>query len=332
MDKVRILRMIAGFLLVPLLGATGLSACNPITAPDTTASSVLSTAAFAGGTKGVKINTFDSGLNASFGSPGVVPTPTVIPPTYPGADGTTTYLYGVSPTQYYALDGTTATTQPAWLLDFQLGITNTASGNACATFGGVGALDALNFYRTSEKDCATTTVVGSGLSTGVNADPIFARIILNRDPSVLGTAENLMIQVEYQASGLHLNSDGSYTNAEDNLDQLWKVFWSSSLASLTPSPFSVFIPPNYGACKANGTGPDGPGSCQTAGYKGAPTYVRQIIVPLSAYPSMKVIQISRVKSRINSGLDSGDVATFCNTHDSPLCLGVVIRSVTLMRL
>src|ERR1700752_1545921 len=153
MDKLRITRIFSRFLLVPMLGAIGLSACNPITAPDTSTAAVSNSAQFASGTKGVKIITSDAAVSGSFGVPGAVPTPTIIPSTFPGADGVATYLPGVSPTQYFSLDGTTTTARPGWFLDFQLGITHLSTATStCATFGGQSgnSLDTLNFYRTSE--------------------------------------------------------------------------------------------------------------------------------------------------------------------------------------
>jgi hypothetical protein len=58
--------------------------------------------------------------------------------------------------------------------------------------------------------------------------------------------------------------------------------------------------------------------------------VKQVIVPLSAYPSMSVVQLTRVKGRITQA--GNYVSTFCTSNNSPLCLGVVIRSITLMRM
>ena len=173
------------------------------------------------------------------------------------------------------------------------------------------------------------------------------RIVLNRDLTLLGSAENLMVQIEYQATGLHLNTDGVDPSPENNLDQLWKVFWNTSLASQSaPNVFSMFVPPNQAACLAGGSGTAGlSGSTCVNGYKGAPTTMKQIIVPLSAYSTLSVIQLSRLKGRINntdtfpSSAPVNYVAPFfapststdCQA-DSPLCLGLVIRSVTLLRI
>jgi hypothetical protein len=283
------------------------------------------------GARGVKIITSDAVNTGSFVLPALLPTPALIPSGYPGYDGVTSYNAGVSATTYFDFDGTTVVSQPAWLTDFQLGITSLAAGSACATFGGNSAPDAVNFYRVSETDCKNTAG-----GSGVGLDPIFFRAVLNRNTAVLGAAENLLVQVEYQASALHLNSDGTdATNVENNLDQLWKIFWNSSLGSGTaPNVFSLFVPPNYAACIDHGTGfSDGKGNCDLGvnpSYKGASVKTKQFIIPLASLPNLTVLQFSRMQGRINRA-DFVTVGDFC-ASDSPLCLGVVIRSVTLTRM
>jgi hypothetical protein len=305
---------------------------------------------FASGTKLVKILTHDN-TGGSFAVPSLMlPAATPIPAGYPGYDGTSTYRPGISATTFYDADGTTSIAKPSWLMDFQLGITALPGSTTCATFGGSGNADASGFYRISEVDCGAATNVGTGSSLN---DQVFMRLVLNRDSSVFGTAENLMMQVEYQASSLHLNTDGIDPLPENNLDQLWKIFWNTSLvSSSTPSVFSMFVPPNYGACLAGGSGTTGIGGTDNNcvnGYHGAPTTVKQILLPLAAYPSLSVIQFSRMKGRINNtdtfpgtAPSPGPVnyvsdffapagSSDCQSN-SPLCLGLVIRSITLMRL
>jgi hypothetical protein len=304
----------------------------------TEASSVVETAdtRFAGGTKGVKIITANLAA-ASFDTPTATPAPTVIPSPYPGNDGTTTYRAGVSAARYFTLDGSNQITKPNWLLDFQLGITSTTYSSSCASFGGGGVLDPINQYRVNEYYCSPTsaTPVAAGIGDLLN-DPVFFRIILDRNQDRIGSAENLLIQVEYQASGLHFNADGSSTNPEENQDLLWKIYWHDSLASTSPKTFGLFIPPIYSACDPAGVGTTAaPGSCPGVGtntYRGAPIKVRQFIIPLAAYPDMKVIQFSRVRSRINNVGGSVYVNAFCGTGEKPLCMGVVIRSVSIMRI
>ncbi len=312
-----------------------LSACNTQVTETTTSSSTSkstsSSLRFADGTKAVRINTQNGASSvASFDTPTMVPTSTVIPTTFPGANGTLTYLPGVSAARYFELDGVTGlVSKPDWLLDFQLGITTFGGSSGCAGFGNAHTLlEPSNFYRTDEFNCAS---VANGNGSGT--DQVFFRILLDRTETLIGTGENLLVQVEYQASGLRLNTDGAGTDVEENLDQLWKIFWSDSLANTaTPKTFGVFVPPNYAACESSGTGNVPAGSVCLHGsnnYRGSPVKVRQFVIPISAYPTMKVIQFSRVKGRINS--PSSYVSSFCAV-DEPLCLGVVIRSVSIMRI
>ena len=311
-----------------------LSACNTQVTETTTSSSTSKSTStslrFADGTKAVRINTQKGTSSvASFDNPTMVPTSTIIPTTFPGADGTLTYLPGVSAARYFELDGVTGlVSKPDWLLDFQLGITTFGGSSGCAGFGNGATLEPSNFFRTDERSCA---LVANG--TGSGTDEVFFRILLDRTETLIGTGENLLVQVEYQSSGLRLNTDGTSTDVEDNLDQLWKIFWSDSLASTAiPKTFGVFVPPNYAACESSGTGIATASSVCKNGinsYRGSPVKVRQFVIPISAYPSMKVIQFSRVKGRIQS--DVPYVSSFC-AFDEPLCLGVVIRSVSIMRI
>ena len=333
------------FLLI--LISSCIQACNGATSAQESliASSVSQSSAvrFAGGPKSVKIITSNALLSGSFPSPTPAPALTPIPSPFPGSLQGAAYLPGNPATRFYDVDGVTSVAKPAWLLDFQLGTTSTTPNLACAAFGGNDNADASSFYRVSETDCGNT-VGGSGS----NLDPVFIRIILNRNATSLGLGENLLMQVEYQASGLHLNTDGISQNPEDNLDQLWKIFWNSSLAAgSVPNAFSMFVPPQYSACLESGSQTTGmPGNC-TAGYRGAAITTKQIIIPLSAYPSMSVIQFSRLQGRINhSSSDQftaspGDPVNYVKSFlssdaecasNSPLCLGLVVRSVLLMRM
>ena len=283
---------------------------------------------FATGLKAVKIIT-STNTGGSFSAPSAVPSLTPIPSPWPGNDGgTAQYLPGVSAETLYDLDGTTTILKPSWLRDFQLGITSTSASSACATFGGSGASDVSGYYRVSERNCGS---VANGIGDS-GSDPVFFRIVLDRDYTKIGSAENLMVQVEYQAGGLRPNTDlagNAFTNPEDGLDQLWKIFTNTSLALGTAGkPFSLFVPPNFAFCTGSGTGA---GAGCTGNATGAPVTVRQFMIPLSANPDTSVIQFSRVKSRINAAGTGNYVNSFCSSGDSPLCLGVVIRSVTLMR-
>ncbi len=315
---------------LPLLAFLFLAACESQTQTEE-ASVALSTAGkeFASGAKGVKLILSD-GAGGSFDEPLIAPSAVSIPLGYPGS-GTGFFIPGVSAkaTGYFELNGTTPIQKPSWITDVQLGVTHAPSlaGGKCATFGRAanGSFDQDRFYRVSEVDCQAF----QGADLGSKA---FIRVILNRDTAFFGTRENLMLQLEYRATGLRANSDGTDVNPELNLDQLWKVFWGETLlSSASLSPFSILIPPNYAHWCRSGTGSFDAGTCAapTAG-QSAPAIVKQILIPLASNPKNTVIQIQRVLGRVNT--NSGYVTSFCSGSDSPLCLGVVFHSLTLLRL
>ena len=333
-------------LLMSIFLAGVLSACKLTSvssqSTNTGVAITTSSSAFLGGQKSVKIltnNSVSGSFSAFTSGSTILPTPTVIPPGWPGADGASEYNPGVSANQFFDMDGISVLTKPAWLNDVQLGLTSNTTGtaNSCATFGASGNYDSVNDYRVSEANCINYHGTGSNGTLGDTFNnSVFIRIILNRAATTIGTSENLLIQVEYQASGIHLNSDGNGAGPEQNIDQLWKVFWNPSLSYLsTQKTFSVFVPPNYAGCIPSGTGyPGNAGNCAPTSYKGAPITVKQIMVPLSAYPSLSVIQLSRLDGRINVygvGTQYGSIGNFCGI-DSPLCAGLVIKSITLTRI
>ncbi|NDG83823.1 MAG: hypothetical protein EBX52_02155 [Proteobacteria bacterium] len=329
-----------------LLGALimiGITSCDATTGTQETLLSVSpDTHPYAIGVRGVKVVTSDDPVTGSFAAPTGTPVPVMIPQGFPGYDGSSLYLPGVSALHYFdpgSANGTLLPSKPDWLKDVQLGITDyPGSGSStCATFGRTGIsrpYDVDRYYRISERDC--NGVNSSGTNVGGTQDQAFIRIILNRDPAYLGTRENILIQIEYQATGIRFNPDpttGTGTNPEDNVDQLWKLFWYSSLNQTTvPTPFSIFVPPVYMVQQpVGGTGPY-PVPGFAPGQYGAPITTRQILVPVSAYSNQSVIQLSRVRGRIDdTGGDTYIDSFNCGT-DSPLCLGLVIRSVTLLRL
>ncbi len=328
--------------ILPFLALCLLPGCLSQTQTDE-GSIGLSTAGkeFVSGTKGVKLILSDApGGLGSFDEPGVAPSAMSIPTGYPGA-GTGFYQPGVSakPTGYFDLDGTTVIQKPSWITDVQLGITHvpTASGSKCATFGrSSGNFDVDRFYRVSEVDCGPPYGLSADLSS-----QIFLRVILNRDTAFLGTRENLMMQLEYRATGLRANSDGTNASPEMNLDQLWKVFWGQTLlSSASLTPFSIFIPPNFAHWCRKGSGgyPGGAGDCEgpTAG-RSAPAVVKQILIPLASVPKNNVIQLQRVVGR--GFTNPNYVTSFCTDTNavgaganSPLCLGLVFQSLTLLRM
>ena len=317
MKDLSILILLLG--LIPILGA-----CDASVGVDQSATAVPSSLkAFASGVKAVRVNLSNDSLTGSFQSPGTGPVPVTIPDGYPGAGSGAQYLPGVAAYRYFDPSGLSVTQKPSWIQNIEIGVPTTATSHICAGFGTGGTLDPMGFYRTSEADClgASPPILNG---TGGTQDSAFIRIILNRDNAYLGTQENLLLQVEYQATGANFNSldTTAGTDPEAGLDQLWKIFLSDNLKYTSPrSPFSVFVPPNYACTSASCSGTSG-----ASVDRGSPITVKQILVPLSSLSSRNVIQFSRVKGRINS-LDSTPWIS-----DAPLSVGVVFRSLTLIRM
>jgi hypothetical protein len=305
---------------------------------------------FASGTKAVRIN-----LSARPSASGTEPkgsftvattdltpvsTPTVIPSGYPGYDGSSTYIPGASATYYYDLDGATPIAKPSWIKDIQVGFLNDPDDapGFCSAFANASAAVPYQF-QTSEYGCH-----GVATGTGGGTDRTFIRIILDRDQAYIGSKENLLLQLEYEATGFRLNPDNedsgggtsTSTNPETFVDQLWKVFSGTTLAATSGVPFSMLIPPNHGFRLESGQGaPFTPVSTFTS-----VNTVKQMVFPLASLTSAKYIQISRVRGgrRIfssgsqdtayyNGACGSGAAAT-----NNPRCLGVVFRSITLIRI
>jgi hypothetical protein len=324
------------FRLVPLVALCLLPACLKQVQTDEGSYAIpKSEKAFASGTRGVKLILSDLNGGSFYANPPLaIPNPAPIP-VGPGS-GSSVYSPGISARNYFKVDGTTPVAKPEWIHDVQLGVTdlpqtwlNNSNASPCASFGRYDSssrpFDSVGFYRVSERDC-------NGYQGADNSSKVFIRVILNRDTAYLGTLENLMLQVEYQATGLRANSDGTDPDPEKNLDQLWKVFWGESLSpTLSFTPFSIMIPPNYADWCRNGFGPLSGSTCsQPNSSRVAPAVVRQVLIPLSSNPDPFVIQLQRIRGRSNS--DMSYVQSFCPSSNSPLCLGVVFRSLTILRI
>jgi hypothetical protein len=306
---------------------------------------------FASGTKSVRINLSNrpsTGIEpkGSFtsSSTDVTPpsAPEIIPSGYPGYDGASTYYPGVSATYYFDVDGSTPISKPDWVRDIQVGFLNDPDDASICSMFGKSSSTVPHFFQTSEYNCH-----GQPGGTGSGQDRTFIRILLNRDQAYIGTKENLLVQLEYDATGLRLNPDhldstsaapvSGITNPEGFVDQLWKIFSGSSLASgATVSPFAMVIPPNHAYHCAGGQGGSFTGC--NVGSATPSTTVRQFVFPLSSLPKAAYIQISRVRGgRLMADGTSQDTAFYSSTcggtfNNNPYCLGVVFRSLTLIRI
>lgn len=349
------------FSLACVLLAT-LSACNGLTGVTEKSYQIPDgSTKFASGTKAVRINlsnrpsasgndpkgSFDLTATTSVSTFSPATTLITIPSGYPGYDGSSTYYPGVSAAYYFDIDGSTPITKPSWIKDVQVGYRDLVSvtSTPCSTFGDSGTTPVPYYFQTSEFNCHGQTGTGRG------QDQTFIRIILDRDQAYIGTKENLLIQLEYDATGLRLNPDhkdsagnfSSSANPEAYVDQLWKIFFGSSLASSgTPVPFSIVIPPNHAYHCPGGQGNDFTNCVRAIN---PVTTVRQFVFPLSSLEEASYIQISRVRGGrrnfISGAQDSayyfagfpGATCGISSTDaESPHCLGVVFRSLTLIRI
>ncbi len=303
-----------------------------------------------GGAKAVRINFRNAGGSASF-------------PAYSGSGTTMTGdTSGHKATAFFDATGSTSISKPAWLTDVYVSIGGSpgSAAGSCGGFTPVATSSTCNLvpspyavppatgasfscdgpdsvYRISERGC-----LGSALNApatpGSKDDSVAIKLIINRDTSVLGEGENLMVVVEYQASGL-MGSPANpaacvdsgtgaplYTD-KDCVDQAYGLF-IRQLDTVSPADIparlQLLVPPQQGVVSATNAG----GTVQT----------RQVIVPLSSIDSAKsVIQLSRIfgLGKNSSGVPFGptrDFSTRCAATDSPLCLGLIIHSITLYRI
>ncbi len=250
--------------------------------------------------------------------------------------------------------GPSAPTWPHWLTSVELGVSgpkNIAAPSAdCARFADPGESAASQclisfpasapgqpsmikpiscggpsgFYRVSEYDCASSATTEG---TGGPGDGVYVRVQLNRDPAVIAPGENLLAILEFSASGLHsapLQPTDCVQNGqlkpEYCSDTSWKAFIKHT-ASDVVQPFLLLAPPLLVRMQSD-----------TSAVGGAEVQTKQIVVPLAADPALSVFQISRI-----SGADATNVEfkTAClggkSAGNSPLCAGMILYSLTLMR-
>ena len=241
-----------------------------------------------------------------------------------------------------ALKGTTDLSWPKWLTSFEIGLSGTANAKAlnshCANFvysaeassnptcltpaGGTYNCGApLNQFRVSEWDC-TAAAAGNG----GGSDGIYFRAVFNRDTTVLGTSENILVTIEYSSSAFNaapvspLNCfNGGIFTPESCSDFTWRAYLKHSPTELV-QPFLVLVPPISSSSLQAGTG----------------LSAKQIFLPIAADPTLTTFQLSRTGSILTPG--AADFSTQClNAHgsgngDSPLCAGMVFYSITFYRI
>ncbi|MCC7443029.1 MAG: hypothetical protein IT285_15455 [Bdellovibrionales bacterium] len=294
---------------------------------------------YAGGLKGVKIIMKANGTDGSFNPPATG---------YTGTDSAAGEGYPV--TRIFTSGGNlvASNSDPTqwpdsikWLTSFEVGISGSANTNAtdadCARFATSEPEDTTNamcdwdgnvstpampcgapigMYRVSETNCNA-----AGAGTGGQTDPIFIRFGLNRATTRLGTAENLLVIVEYAASSYWpapadptfcYNTalgifDPTHTNCSD---MSWQLFLKHS-AGDSVIPFLTLIPPSFG--HRDGAGNHG----------GSGVSTKQLFIPIAGDPALTLVQLSRIRSKTT--------ATNC-PDNSPLCFGTLYYSVTILRI
>ncbi|MCM2322862.1 MAG: hypothetical protein NDJ90_06335 [Oligoflexia bacterium] len=245
-------------------------------------------------------------------------------------------------------DGPGQTGWPAWLGAVELGLTGTNSGTPahCARFadtsdtsatcqlGGVtvncGAPD--SYYRVSEYDCthsSSPAITPATVADGTVDGNVFIRATFNRDTAYLGTGENILAVLEYAASGLNAApADPSACFAsgvfkpEKCSDLLWQSYLKKT-AGENISPFLMLLPPL-------------PSLASVASTSGSGITTRQILLPLSGDPELRVFQVNRVKTTVSG--DAAFTAACAPGFDSsvgansPHCVGAVLVAITFYRI
>jgi hypothetical protein len=254
-----------------------------------------------------------------------------------------------------ASNGPTGSGWPTWLQSFEIGISGTPNSNAlnpnCARFasntGNEQAQTCMfngssqlcgatgNQFRVSEADCAASQPVPG---QGNDQDGVYFRAFFNRDPSILGTTENIMAVIEYTASSYNggpqnpstcFTGSGTGFAPENCSDFTWKMFLKHYPTEAT-QPFMMLVPPT--PYYVNGSG---------IMASGASTTTKQFFIPLASDTGLTEVQFSRIVSG-SPVLNSGNPAFMAACAPSgtlgslgastPLCAGMVFSSITFFRI
>ncbi|MBC7690917.1 MAG: hypothetical protein H7222_04055 [Methylotenera sp.] len=233
---------------------------------------------------------------------------------------------------------------PAWLTTVRVGLTGTtrtvvadqkpncarfadATTTPCAIGPGGVAVNCngpAGYLRVSEVDCGNTLTKG----TGSEADPVYIRVTFSDQVANLAAHENIMAVLEYAAASINpppsdptaCFTGGLFTPGNTNCsDQTWNVYLKKLGNTAAANPFLMLIPPAYSYLR--------PLSVSSAESVGAGVASKQIFLPLASNPGLRVLQISRTNAT-SSYTYSG---VTCPSN-SPLCLGMVLYSLTLYRM
>jgi len=250
-----------------------------------------------------------------------------------------------------ASGGPTGSAWPKWLSSVEIGLsgaTNTSATNSnCAKFAGAGE-DVSGVCRYAYRsDSSTTTTTPCGAPGGVFRvsevdctsgtmrtgdggpdDGVYIRAVFNRSTDYLSTGENILAVLEYAASTLNSAPsvptscfNGGVFSPEICSDQTWKIYLKRSTTEIV-QPYLLLTPPSFGYVNSDaGTGGGGVGT-------------KQFILPLGGDSTLSVLQISRVTALANatSGFVGTCTAAGSLPGNSPLCVGMVLYSLTFYRM
>lgn len=341
----------SALLALVLTGAAGCfqSPTASTSSSSSTKSTNLSSVSVPSGPKAVKIFFRQSSTSGSFDAPSGNGTPAV-----PGSGQKAIRVFNPDGS-ILASGGYGSTNWPSWLTSFEIGLSgssNTSAPNShCARFAFTGEdtgtqcdfnknanpadPDPVNcgapptYLRVSEYDCTrnSDTLDGNG---GAN-DGVYIRATFSRDSTVLAPQENILVVVEYAASGLNPappNPTACFSNGRFNpsapgcSDMTWQIFAKHS-ASEVLQPFLMLAPPALATVN------------QQTNTGGSVAGTKQFILPFAADSGLNTLQISRIKALPNGGTTS-DFGKICNGSNNPsnsaLCVGMIFYSITFYRM
>ncbi len=253
---------------------------------------------------------------------------------------------GHAATRVFNADGSLLALSPAssswpkWLTRVEIGISGSANPRAtesdCARFAtatdetaqcDVGTPSAFlcgaasGLYRVSEYDCISPATTSDG--NGGPEDPVYIRATFDR--SKLHSYENLMLVLEYSAAVVTppttgpnaCFSGGNLSLTQGCGDLNWNIYLKQNPYQIS-NPFLMLIPPAF--------------SSMNALRLGAGVATKQVYVPLSGDASLNVLQISRISTVNFENLDPDVCNSDAGDANSPLCMGVIFYSLTLLRI
>ncbi|OFZ22224.1 MAG: hypothetical protein A2X94_01840 [Bdellovibrionales bacterium GWB1_55_8] len=242
--------------------------------------------------------------------------------------------------------GADSPTWPKWLAGVEVGVSgalNTKATNSnCARFAA--ATDAggrcysgseswncnapAGYYRVSEYDCLYGATPTTQAGTGGKDDGVYVRAFFSREAESLDPSENILAVIEYSASGMNGPTaaancfPGGIFKPESCNELTWQIFLRANATDSAVPPYLMMIPPLVGmvntAKKLGGTG----------------VTTRQVMIPLASDTSLQVFQLSRIGATPGNQTEFETTCSNNNngTGNSPLCMGVVLYSITFFRI